>query len=160
MTAACAEYYADILSCTGSDAVIEWPGKGEGQAPARQSTGNVQDCQPAQAGQQGWGRWLDCRGTTLISTCFIAGKEGLAERCETGFTGQRLSGIQFNMVFLHFRYNRMTKEASDTMLVAVTGCADAFWRASAWYLSILVDVLPQPGRGQVRQKWRKWRNML
>jgi hypothetical protein len=57
--------------------------------------------------------------------------------------------------FSPFSQNRVTKEASDTMLVAATGCADAFWRASAWYLSILVDVLQQPGRNQVRRKWRK-----
>ncbi len=31
----------------------------------------------------------------------------------------------------------MMTEASDTMLVAATGGADAFWRASTWYLSIL-----------------------
>ncbi len=51
-------------------------------------------------------------------------------------------------------------EASDTMLVAATGGADAFWRASTRYLSILVDVLLQPGRRQVRPKWRKWRKIL
>ncbi len=54
----------------------------------------------------------------------------------------------------------MKKVASDTMLVAATGCADAFWRASAWYLSILVDVQLQPGSRQVLLKWRKWRKLL
>jgi hypothetical protein len=32
------------------------------------------------------------------------------------------------------------------MLVAATGYADAFWRSSAWYLSILVDLSLRPGR--------------
>ncbi len=54
----------------------------------------------------------------------------------------------------------MTMEASDTMLVAATGAADAFWRASAWYLSILVDVRPQTGRTQVWPKWKKWRKLF
>ncbi len=54
----------------------------------------------------------------------------------------------------------MAKEASDTMLMAATGCADAFCRASAWYLSILVDVLPQQGRRQVWRKWRKGIKLL
>ncbi len=98
----------------------------------------------------------------LISTSFITGKQGLAELGETGCTGQWLSGIQslLKKIFLHFHHNRVTKEASDTMLVAATGCADAFWRESAWYLSILVDVLQQPGSRHIRQKWRKWRKML
>jgi hypothetical protein len=30
------------------------------------------------------------------------------------------------------------------MLVAATGYADAFWRLSAWYLNILVDLPPKP----------------
>jgi hypothetical protein len=64
------------------------------------------------------------------------------------------------MIYVHFRPNRVMTEASDTMLVAATGGADAFWRASTWYLSILVDVRPQPGRRQVRSKWRKWRKLL
>ncbi len=40
-------------------------------------------------------RWLDCRGTTLIASRFIAGRQGLrlAKRVEAGFTGQQLSGI-------------------------------------------------------------------
>jgi hypothetical protein len=60
------------------------------------------------------------------------------------------------MIFLHFRHYRVTTEASDTMLVAATGGAVAFWRASAWYLSILVDVLPQPGRSQNGENGEKY----
>ncbi len=45
----------------------------------------------------------------------------------------------------------MTKEASDTMLVAATGYADAFWRPSAWYLCILVDLQPKSGREKMEK---------
>jgi hypothetical protein len=48
------------------------------------------------------------------------------------------------------------KEASDTMLVAATLYADAFWRQSAWYLSILVDLLLKP----CQEKMEKIENFL
>jgi hypothetical protein len=64
------------------------------------------------------------------------------------------------------------KEASDTMLVAATGYADAFWRQSAWYLNILVDLQPKPGLAKMEKmdkfhvrmekfpvKWRKLFNV-
>ncbi len=37
----------------------------------------------------------------------------------------------FHKSFLHFHHLLFEKEASDTMLVATTGCTDAFWRPSA-----------------------------
>ncbi len=43
------------------------------------------------------------------------------------------------------------KEASDTMLLAATGCTDAFWRPSAWYLNIQVDLLPKPGQEKMEK---------
>ncbi len=45
----------------------------------------------------------------------------------------------------------MTKEVSDTMLMAATVYADAFWRPSQWYLSILVDLLPKPDREKMEK---------
>jgi hypothetical protein len=50
----------------------------------------------------------------------------------------------FHQSFLHVHHFWLEKEASDTMLVAATGCTDAFWRPSAWYLNILADLLPKP----------------
>ncbi len=38
------------------------------------------------------------------------------------------------------------------MLVAATGCTDAFWRPSAWYLNILVDLLPKPCKMEKMEK--------
>jgi hypothetical protein len=40
------------------------------------------------------------------------------------------------------------------MLVAVTGCTDAFWRQSAWYLNIQVEQLPKIGR-EKKEKMEK-----
>jgi hypothetical protein len=37
------------------------------------------------------------------------------------------------------------------MLVAATGYADAFWRQSAWYLNILVDLQPKPGLAKMEK---------
>ncbi len=42
------------------------------------------------------------------------------------------------------------------MLVAATGYADAFWRPSAWYLNILVDLPPKPGRYKLEKKMKKF----
>jgi hypothetical protein len=57
----------------------------------------------------------------------------------------------------------LAKEASDLMLASVTGYADAFWRPPAWYLTILEDLLPNPGQEKI-EKWRnfllEWRNFL
>jgi hypothetical protein len=53
--------------------------------------------------------------------------------------------LQFHMNFLHFHHDRLAKQASDMMLVAATGCTDAFWRPLAWYLNIPVDLPPEPG---------------
>ena len=39
------------------------------------------------------------------------------------------------------------------MLVAATGCTDAFWRPSTWYLNILVELLQlQPKTGRVKKE--------
>jgi hypothetical protein len=40
------------------------------------------------------------------------------------------------------------------MLVAVTGCTDAFWRQSAWYLNIQVELLPKIG-WETKEKMEK-----
>jgi hypothetical protein len=53
--------------------------------------------------------------------------------------------LQFHNNFHHFHHDWLAKQASDTMLVAATGCTDAFWRQSAWYLNIQVDLQPKPG---------------
>ncbi len=47
------------------------------------------------------------------------------------------------------------------MLVAVTGYADASWRPSAWYLTILEDLQLKAGQAKLRKRgnflleWRK-----
>jgi hypothetical protein len=43
------------------------------------------------------------------------------------------------------------KEAFDTMLLAATGCTDAFWRLSAWYLNIQLDLPPKPGPAKMEK---------
>ncbi len=37
------------------------------------------------------------------------------------------------------------------MLVAATGCTDAFWRPLAWYLNILVDLPPKQGQAKMKK---------
>jgi hypothetical protein len=37
------------------------------------------------------------------------------------------------------------------MLVAASGYKDAFWRPSAWYLNILVDLQPKPGQAKIEK---------
>ncbi len=115
--------------------------------------------QPAQAGQPGWGRWLDCRGTTLFSTSFIAGRRGLAELGKAAFTGQLLSGIQFNKNFLHFHHDQVTKEASDTMLVE-----HRIRRRVLEAVSVVPEhpggLPPKPGREKMEKRILLWRKLL
>ncbi len=59
---------------------------------------------------------------------FIAGTQGFAERGEAGLP-----------------------TSLDAMLVAATGCTDAFWRPSTRYLNIQVELQQLPPKtGQVK----------
>jgi hypothetical protein len=69
----------------------------------------------------------------------IAERQGLEEQGEAGFTGQQLPGIPISPDFLQFHHFWLEKEASDMMLAAITGYADALWSLSTWYLTILED---------------------
>jgi hypothetical protein len=61
--------------------------------------------------------------------------------------------LQFHKNFLHFHHDLLAKPASDTMLVAATGCTDAFWRPSTWYLNIPVELRQLPPKtGRVKKE--------
>ena len=81
--------------------------------------------------------------------------------------------LQFHKNFLHFHHGLLAKPASDTMLVAATGCTDAFWRPSTRYLNIPVELRQLPPKtGRVKKEkmekvlfrmkkfMSKWRKLL
>ncbi len=135
-----------LTSCLPQGATLSQKGGGEERARPRPGKALAMSKTASQPKPASQGGACGLTAEELLFSQRASLQGGRASQSEARQASQA-SGfqVQFYQNFLHFHHDQVTKEASNTMLVAATGYADSFWRPSAWCLCILVDLPPKPG---------------